>query len=63
MVNPLRRYSNPKYICTKQQIYKTCEVKTDRTEMINRQNPVIVGKFYILLSTTYRLGNRSKYKS
>lgn len=37
MVNPLRRYSNPKYICTKQQIYKTCEVKTDRTEMINRQ--------------------------
>jgi len=31
VINPPRRHSNTKYICTKQRICKTLEVKTERT--------------------------------
>ena len=35
-VNPLRRYSIPKFVFTKQKSYQICEAKADKTERIDR---------------------------
>lgn len=36
-VNPPRRHSNPKCLCTRQQSCKTYQTKTNRTERRNQQ--------------------------